>query len=175
MGMDYYIKANIKNNCENDFPEGLSNFFEQFPVSDFNSEVRQVSQILDINLDAFQAYDHGTDDLKEEQCWQDIEAFASLVDSFINKIEQNRDYYRKVRYNKDGASVNGQLHELFSKNDVNAMADMLHSLHQNSDIYFPEDRGYLSENRIVKDLYELKETLSCYKKAGATEILLSYG
>jgi hypothetical protein len=57
MGMDYYIKANKKNNCEDFFTEGLSNFFEQFPVSDFNSEVRQVSKILNINLDAFQMYD----------------------------------------------------------------------------------------------------------------------
>jgi hypothetical protein len=175
MGMDYYIKANIKNNYENDFPDGLSNFFEQYPVSEFNSEVRQVSKILNINLDAFQLYDHGTDDLKEEQCWQDIEAFASLVDSFINKIEQNKDYYKEVRYNKDGASVNDQLHEIFSKSDVNAMANMLHNLHQNSDIYYPVDRGYLSANRIVKDLYDLKEILNCYKKTGATKIQLSYG
>ena len=175
MGMDYFIRANIETDCENDFPERLSNFFEQFPVSDFNTEVRQVSKILNINLDAFQVYDHGTDDLKEEQCWQDIETFTSLVDSFINKIEQNKDYHKQVRYNKDGASVNDQLHELFNRNDVDAMANMLYGMHQNPDINYPIDRGYLSENRIVKDLYELMDILNCYKKTGATKIQLSYG
>lgn len=28
MGMDYFIKADIDTDCDNDFPESLSNFLE---------------------------------------------------------------------------------------------------------------------------------------------------
>jgi len=174
--MYYSIVANKETNCEDFFPEGLSNFLEQFPVSEYHSEVRQVSQILNINLDSFQLYDDGDADVQEKQnYWQDIDAFAALVDSFINKIAENKDYYKKIRYSKNTDSLNQQLNELLYTKDENSLINQLEQLYENKDLSFPPDRGYLSANRIIEDLNELKGILNCYKKAGATKIKLLYG
>lgn len=175
MGMDYNIVANKETNCEDYFPEGLSNFLEQFPVSEYHSEVRQVSQILNINLDPFQVYDDGDPDVQEKKnYWQDIDTFAFLVDGFINKISENKDYYKKIRYNKNTDSLNEQLNELLHTKDENSLKNQLEQLYENKDLSFPPDRGYLSANRIVEE-NELKRILNCYKKAGATKIKLLHG
>lgn len=174
--MDYSIIANKETNCEHFFPEGLSNFLEQYPSSEYHSEVRQVSQILNINLEPFQIYDDGEPDTQEKpNYWQDIDTFTSLVDSFINKIAENKDYYKKIRYNKKAESLNEQLNEQLHIKDEKSLTNLLEQLYENKDLSFPPDRGYLSANRIVEDLNELKGILNCYKNAGATKIKLLYG
>jgi len=108
MGMYYGIKPNKNIPCKDIFPEGLSNFMEKLPFTDYNSEVRQVSQILDINLEAFHIYYDGTNDSDSvQEYWQNIDTIISIVDSLINKIEQNKDYFKQVRYIKDAAPFPG--------------------------------------------------------------------
>jgi len=175
--MDYFIKADIDTDCDDDFPESLSNFLEQYPVSDFQGEARQISKILNINLDPFFVYGTGYEGPEEEQkFWQDLAAFEALVDSFLSKIAENKEYYKQVRYNSAADSLREQMHDLLlHKKDEESLARAFQLLHESPDVSFPTDRGYLSSNRIVDDLNALKALLNSYKHAGATKIMLSYG
>lgn len=173
--MDYSIVADKDNSCDDFFPEGLSNFLEQLPSSEYNSEVRQVSQILNINLDAFLIYDDGSGDSEEQNYWQDIDAFITFVESFIDKIAENKEYFKEVRYTKNVDSLNDQLHEVLHKKDEDLMKNLLDQLYANPDLSLPPDRGYLSDYRIVEDLNDLKRILDCYKSSGAAKIKLLYG
>ena len=177
MSMDYFIKADIKTDCDDDFPESLSNFLEQYPVSDFQGEARQISKILNINLEPFFVYETGDESPEEMQTlWQDLAIFEALINSFLSKIAENKEYYKQVRYNGAAQSLNEQMHELLlHKKDEESLAKAFQLLHKNPDVSFPHDRGYLSSNRIVDDLNALKAILNCYKQAGATKIMLSYG
>ena len=110
MSMDYFIKADIDTDCDDDFPESLSNFLEQYPVSDFQGEARQISKILNINLDPFFVYGTGYEGPEEEQkFWQDLAAFEALVDSFLSKIAENKEYYKQVlaEYPENGLAKAG--------------------------------------------------------------------
>lgn len=174
MGMDYGIRANIKTTCDGYFPEGLSNFLEQLPMTDYNSEVRQVSQILTINLDLFQLLDNGYPETATQDYWQDIDPLIALVESFLAKIAVNKQYYEEVRYAKSTGALNDQLHELLHNNNEAFMKGLLDQLYSNADTSFPPDHGYLRNGIIVQDLNELLRLLNCYKKAGATKVELNY-
>ncbi|MBO9203349.1 MULTISPECIES: hypothetical protein [Niastella] len=175
MSMDYSIQANVDTDCDDFFPELLSNFLEQITITEYNSEVKQVSEILNINLDAFLMYWEGDSDT-EDKYWQDIDTFASLIDNFIIKISENKDYYRKVRYNSHNRdSLSDQLHELLHSNDEQSLTNVLSTLYSTPGLDLPFDRGYLSSNQILDDLNDLQSILNCYKEAGATKIRLLYG
>jgi len=170
MGMDYYITANVKTECKDDFPNGLSFFFEQIGGYGEKSMVSQVEQILDIDLSTFQSYDFMENEESDSTYWKDIKEFEEIVDLFLKKIELEPDYYKKVKYNPI-VPVYG-----FST-DSTKMAEMKKTQeeYENHPMYgYPNDHGFLSEEIIIKELNELKSLLNCYRKAGATMIKLNY-
>src|SRR3712207_841807 len=102
MGMDYFIVPDKETDCTDDFPELLSNFFEQVAGLGETAEVRQVSRILGIDLSIFQDIeDPSVNFQKSKKHWQDLNKFIAVVDTFIAKIKEQPDYYTKVQYNPD--------------------------------------------------------------------------
>lgn len=65
MGMNYYIVPNKQTNCENNFGNGLSFFFEQIGGYGEAAEVEQVSKILSIDLSVFQDVEYDPEDTAE--------------------------------------------------------------------------------------------------------------
>ena len=104
MGLSYFIVPDKKVSCEDRFPEGLSLFFQQIGGYHGNSEVSQVSKILDIDLNAFQNCDQDFEirnTAEEKPFWQNIDSFSRLIDDFLAKIAESPDYYKFVRHRKD--------------------------------------------------------------------------
>lgn len=98
MGMDYYISANIETDCSDNFPSGLSFFFEQVGGYGEKSMVSQVEQILDIDLSTFQKCDFMENEESDSTYWKDINEFESLIDLFLNKIDSSPQYYKEVKF-----------------------------------------------------------------------------
>ena len=172
MGMYYSITADKTTNCEDDFPESLSHFFEQVGGCGDKSEVMQVSRILEIDLSVFQLYDYGTTNVKKEKrYWQCLDRFASIVEAFIKKISENPDYYKKVLHNND---YDSQMNKIMYAKDEDSLLKVVEELYSDPSTSFPPDRGYLSQNEIMDDLIALKGLLDCYKESRATKIKLTY-
>lgn len=170
MGMDYYIKANAETECEDNFPSGLSFFFEQIGGYGEKSMVSQVEQILDIDLSTFQSYDFMENEESDSIYWKDINEFESVIDLLLKKIDANPEYYEEVKYHPI-LPVYG-----FST-DSTKMAEMKRTQEEfeNHPMYgYPNDHGFLSKRIIVKELKKLKSLISCYRKGGATMIKLNY-
>lgn len=168
--MDYYITANIETECKDDFPSGLSFFFEQVGGSGEKSMVSQVEQILDIDLSTFQSYDFMENEESDSTYWKNINEFEAIIDLFLKEIDSDFDYYKKVKYHPI-VPVYG-----FST-DSTEMAEMKKTQeeYENHPMYgYPNDHGFLSEGKIIKELKELKSLLTCYRKGGATMIKLNY-
>lgn len=170
IGMDYSIEANVKTNCQDNFPSGLSFFFEQVGGYGDKSMVSQVERILNIDLSTFQEYDFIDNEESSEKYWKNITKFESLIDKFISKIKANPKYYQKIKYNPIKLGVD------FSS-DPNEMKKIEQNQkeYENHPMYgYPNDNKYLSSKAILKDLETLKNILKCYKKSGATKIKLNY-
>ena len=67
MGKDYYIFTDKETDCTDDFPEGLSNFFEQVGGFGDTAEAEQVSRILGIDLSIFQDVQPADADIRKSK------------------------------------------------------------------------------------------------------------
>ncbi|MBS0425458.1 MAG: hypothetical protein JSR71_13845 [Proteobacteria bacterium] len=176
MGMSYDIIPNKQTKCANDFGNGLSFFFEQVGGYGETAEVEQVSQVLKIDLNVFQDVDYNYDDQNDvANHWHDIDTISSLVDTFINKIVAQPNYYKQVHHNPvDRNKLVDEENELWKLTDTVERDKKIEALHQQPFYYYPNDRGYLSQGKLLKDLQTLKKTLGCYKKSGVTKIRFEY-
>ena len=176
MGMSYDIIPNKETKCANDFGNGLSFFFEQVGGYGETAEVEQVSQILKIDLSIFQDIDYNYDDKNNiTEHWHDIDSLVFIVDTFINKITTHPDYYKQVLHNP--IDRNKQLDEeskLWEIQDTTLRNQKIEEIHKQPFYYYPNDYGYLSKGRLLKDLQILKKTLECYKKNGVTKVRFEY-
>ena len=176
MGMTYDIIPNKQTKCANDFGNGLSFFFEQVGGYGETAEVEQVSQVLKIDLSVFQDVDYNYDDKADvAEHWHDIDSLSLLVDTFINKIAFQPDYYKQIHHNP--TDRNKQIDEesrLWQLADTVERDKKIEALHQQPFYYYPNDYGYLSQGRLLKDLHTLKRTLDCYKKNGVTKVRFEY-
>lgn len=186
MGMYYSIKANIETSCKDDFPESLSYFFEAIGGWGEESEVAQVSKILDIDLSTFQDYYfYDMSETEEEATWKDLNAFQALIQLFIQKIDSNPDYFKEVIYNPKRTkldSLNSNLHEKLKDQktiqeqlkEIQLLDQKIQEETEDEFYLYPADRKYLSNNQLKRDLQVLNSILDCYKKKGATKIQLGY-
>lgn len=168
--MDYYIESNIKTRCKDDFPSGLSFFFEQLGGFDEKSMVSQVEKILKIDLSTFQDYDFDGEENPNKH-WKNINAFEKTIDDLLLKIKADPNYYKKVKFNTIDPPDYG-----FSSDKIKMeRIRQKQREYEKSPLFgFPIDNGYLSSNEFVSDLNQLKNILKCYKKYGATKIKLGY-
>lgn len=170
MSMTYLIEPNIKTLCKNEFPEGLSYFFEQFGGYADKSIVSQVEKVLDIDLKTFQEYDFPENDNPSKKYWKEIKEFESVINLFINKIKSNPDYYKRIKYNPIKVVYGFSTDSLETKRINQTQKE-----NQSHPMFgYPNDDDYLSSKAILKDLENLKALLNCYKKSGATKIKLTY-
>ncbi|MCM0664514.1 hypothetical protein [Flavobacterium tyrosinilyticum] len=168
--MDYYIEANGKTNCKDDFPSGLSFFFEQVGGFEEKSMVMQVEKILKINLSIFQDYDFEGEENSSKH-WKNIKTFEKTIDDLLLKIKANPDYYKKVKYNSANPPSYGYSTD---KKEMERMKKQQREYEKSPLFGYPADNGYLSSKKFVEELNQLKSILNCYKKHGATKIKLSY-
>lgn len=170
VGMSYSIEANVETKCKDDFPPGLSFFFEQIGGFGDKSMVTQVEKILDIDLSTFQEYDYMDNEDPSDKYWKNITKFEAVLDKLLLKISENPKYYQSVKYNPIQS-------EYAFSSDPNEMKNIKakEQEYENHPMYgYPYDTKYLSTNAIVDDLQLLKSILKCYKKSGATKIKLNY-
>ncbi|WP_157887199.1 hypothetical protein [Hymenobacter sp. PAMC 26628] len=112
MGMDYYISPNTEVKCENEFPERLSQFFEQIGGYGEFAEATQISKILDIDLSIFQDIDYDVHDKSEDTAhWHTVDEYLSTIENFINKLTERPTYYTQVLHGAtpDNSSIANQV------------------------------------------------------------------
>ena len=176
MGMNYEIIPNKQIKCSNDFGNGLSFFFEQVEGYGETAEVEQVSKILQVDLSIFQDVDYNYDDTTDViKHWHALDSLIIIVDTLLDKIAAQPEYYKQVHHNP--IDRNKQVDEesnLWKLTDSVERDKKIEGLRQQPFYYYPNDRGYLSEGRLIKDLQILKKTLNCYKKSGVTKIRFEY-
>ncbi len=175
MGMSYDIVPNNQTKCANNFGEGLSFFFEQVEGYGETAEVEQVSRIFKLDLSVFQDYNYIYDDADDvKKHWHEITTFSNLVDTFIQRIIANPEYYLQVHYNPDHNKQLDEEQRLWRLTDTTERDRQLELIRRQPFYYYPPDYGYLSEGRLLKGLRTLKKTLDCYKKNGVTKIRFEY-
>ncbi|OON69226.1 hypothetical protein B0919_07950 [Hymenobacter sp. CRA2] len=174
--MNYFIQPDRELDCPNDFPEGLSYFFEQVGGYGEGSEVAQVSGLLGLDLSAFQHYGY-FDDEDEPQFWQDLGGFIALVDAFLRRLAEEPHYYRAINHRTptNWEATTEQLEATLLSPDTSMAYDLLAQLPKMPQNPYPEDRGYLSSGQLGQDLQTLRQTLACYQQYGAQKIMLIYG
>lgn len=187
MGMDYYIIPEIEVNCESEFPEGLSFFFEQVGGYEEYAEVSQVSKILQIDLSVFQEISYDDEEeystfLDEEKeatdvsstIWHSTVTTMHLIDDLLVRIAAFPTYYKQVLYNPARRSNLDSLLQVATVRDEERLKQELEELKSNRHFAYPPNYGYLSEGRIVEDLKILRNTLTCYERGGASRFKLIY-
>ena len=172
--MTYFLVPDKKGSCSDDFPDGLSYFFEQIGGFDEKAEVAQVSRVLQIDLSVFQDVEYNYEDEKEvKKHWHNLPEFASIVDILIAKIKMTPDYYKKVIHDPDYQKHLEESIRIGSSGDTTQYSQWLKEA-EKSNYYYPPDHGYLREGRILKDLNDLKKTLDCYQKNGVIRVRIEY-
>jgi hypothetical protein len=95
MGMDYYLRTDPPREHVPDFPEPLSNFFEQWGGYKESSLVGQTEKLLKIDLKLFQKTGHPE---MPDHVFHEIIAVRKVVSTFIEKIKAAPKFYEKVKY-----------------------------------------------------------------------------
>lgn len=171
MSMNYYIFANVDNDCKGAFPAELSFFFEQIGGFGDKSLVSQVETILDIDLSAFQNIDASEGEESDASYWQNIDAFEAVIDNLLDNIKSNPEYHKEVKFHP--------LNPVYGySSDSTRMAEIkaAQQAYEDHPMYgYPNEGGYLTKGRIILDLENLKALLKCYRENGATKIKLDYG
>ena len=174
--MTYFLIPDKKSSCTDDFPEGLSFFFQELGGFEDKAEVAQVSRILKIDLSVFQDVGYNYEDKAEVgKHWHNLTKFASIVDSLIAKIEAHPQYYKKVIYNPGYDKNQEKSQKIILSGDTAKIRQYLENAEKDPRYYYPPDRGYLKEGRILRDLYQLKVVLDCYRRNGVTKVRLEFG
>lgn len=186
MGMDYFIIPDIQVECDDNFPEGLSFFFEQIGGYGEYAEVEQVSRILQIDLSVFQEisfesegeYDEGNNESEVEEeshtTWHDVKLIVDIVNALLNKIDAFPDYYKQVIHSPNRKNDIQKLMQTISKGENENAVHQLETLQAHEFYNYPYDKDYLSKGKIVEDLIALRETLQCYQGKGVSKIKLLY-
>jgi len=189
MGMDYYIIPESEVNCQHEFPESLSFFFEQVGGYEEYAEVSQISKILQIDLSVFQeiSYDDdenyggpiGEDEEDESPedssiIWHDTATIIVLINSLLAKIMAFPDYYKQVLHNPNRKQDLNSLFYITASGDEEKIKQGLEILEAKPLFGYPSDYGYLSNGELVEDLKILRKTLTCYEDSGVSRFKLMY-
>ena len=169
MGMYYYLIPETETECTNDFPSGLSYFFEQVGGYDEYATVSQLENELDIDLSLFQKT--FTDDesmFKEMEEYGQIknaekefkkhkeetriktDSLLELLIEFKKKLDKSKDFAGKIKFNNN------------------------QTIPENIRILCPPEIEYYRNGEFIKDLNKLILTLECYKKDGVEYLRLGY-
>lgn len=189
MGMDYYIIPESEVNCQHEFPESLSFFFEQVGGYEEYAEVSQVSRILQIDLSVFQEISYDDDenyggpveeDEEEESpddsptIWHDTATVVLVIDSLLAKITAFPDYYKQVLHNPTRKQDLNTLFQVTASGNEEKIKQGLEELESKPLFGYPSDYGYLSKGELVEDLKILRKTLMCYEDNGVSRFKLMY-
>lgn len=189
MGMDYYIIPELEVNCQDEFPEGLSFFFEQVGGYEEYAEVSQVSKILQIDLSVFQEISYDDDenyggpfDEDEEDespedsttIWHDTATVVLVIDNLLAKIAAFPDYYKQVLHNPNRKQDLNTLFQVTASGNEETIKLGLETLESKPLFGYPSDYGYLSKGELVEDLKILRKTLMCYEDNGVSRFKFMY-
>jgi hypothetical protein len=175
MGMSYILITDKETTCTGRFPYQLGYFFEAIGGYGEKSEVVQVSQLLNVDLNTFQHYDYGEDDPAiEKTFWKDVSHYEQVIHTLIDSINAHPDYHIHLKY--DPKPWPGVVHSLDSikPGDTDRLKKVLADYEQNPASLYPADSGYLREGRILNDLNDLLKTLNCFRSQGVKQIKLLY-
>lgn len=169
MGMYYYLVPETETECTDDFPSGLSYFFEQVGGYDEYAVVSQLEIELNIDLSLFQnTY------IEDEYLFEEMEEYGkiksakkeiikhkektkiktetmlSLLLDFKNVLHKNKDFVKKIKFNNNT------------------------DLPENIRELCPPKLAYYSNGEFLKDLNDLILILQCYKSNGVKYLRLGY-
>ena len=169
MGMYYYLIPETETNCTNDFPTGLSYFFEQVGGYGEYATVSQLENNVNIDLSLFQkTFTEDESMFKEMEEYGEIknaeqefkkhkentriatESILEVLIEFRNGLKKNKDFANTLKFNNDK--------KLPKK--VRALC--------------PPEIEYYKNGEFIKDLDILILTLECYKKDGIKYLRLGY-
>jgi hypothetical protein len=181
MGMHFVIKLDKKVECEDSFPNGLSWFFERSGAFMETSEYKQISLLLDIDLNIFDTSTHPYTEYGEPQgLVLKVDFFKSKVNEFINKLELNPNIDRKIIYDakfKNEEEQRNLMDIQFENMQKKLMGLELMDL-TNSDLDYstthPIRNDYISSGQLKNDLIELLSIITCYEKCGVKNATLIY-
>ena len=173
--MNYFIIAEKETDCNLSFPDQLSSFFEQIGGFEEKSEVVQTSQILGIDLSAFQNFDYeGSEPDEEKKFWTDCNLFLSITKEFIDKIEAHPTFHEKVKHDSDMEKRGEQMNRIFNSTSPESIIGFLQEQQKDEQYGFPPDHGYLKEGRLLNDLRAFQKTVECLMGAGHQKMKLLY-
>jgi hypothetical protein len=150
MGMDYYIMPKEEVQCANEFPEKLSQFFEQVGGYYESAAASQVSKILAIYLSIFQDIDYDVNEEEEEELhWYSIDEYLLIINGLLDKIKQNPAYYEQVCYEAEQSSSHfvSELKQIALLQ--NEQEENWGILKNKCERRYPPDYGYLSSGQII--------------------------
>ncbi|MFD0964541.1 hypothetical protein ACFQ1O_11055 [Pseudofulvibacter geojedonensis] len=167
--MYYYLIPETDTGCVDDFPSGLSYFFEQVGGYDEYATVSQLENELDIDLSLFQnIYIDDKSIFEEMEKYGEIrdaeeefkkhaektkirtESMFDLLLIFKNKLEKNRDFANKIKFNSN-----------------KELSESIRTL-------YPPEIEYYKNGKFLKDLDALISIINCYKKNGVRYLRLGY-
>lgn len=169
MGMYYYLIPETETDCTNEFPTGLSYFFEQVGGYGDYSTVSQLEKELNIDLSLFQnIFNENESDFSvmeeygeiqsaekefkkhKEETRMQTESMLELVKEFKNKLNENEDFTNEIKFNSN---------LILPKNIRNL---------------YPPEIEYYENGEFIKDLNYLMLTLECYIQYEVKYLRLGY-
>lgn len=170
--MNYYIFSDIKSENNIAFPEKLSQFFEHYYAFGEESEVAQISELLDVDLAIFQKYNNPAD---KDVIWLDINDLVETTHKLIDRLRSRSGYFRQIRFGGiPGDVFRNEFLKATADKDQVKINELVRRWQNTPDSAFPPDTGYLSSNLIMMDLLRLDKILLQIKESGGKKINLVY-
>lgn len=178
MSMNYFIQSDRETNCKENFGNTLSFFFEQIGGYGETAEVIQVEKILNIDLSLFQKVSSGSEtefgNVKTIENWISIDTLRNLVELFLNKIDQNKEFYKKIIHNENIDKIRIEIERINKITDREKWASEMKKLEENPTYFYPPNSHYFENGQFTNELNNLLETLNCFKKNNVEKVQLIY-
>ncbi len=169
MGMYYYLIPETETNCTNDFPTGLSYFFDQVGGYGEYATVSQLESILNIDLSLFQKTF-----IEDESMFEEMEEYGEIknAEQEYKKHKENTriatDYILEILIEfRDGLKKNKDFANTLKFNNNKTLPEEVRAL-------CPPEIEYYKNGKFINDLDTLILTLECYKKNGIKYLRLGY-
>ncbi|MDQ3108285.1 MAG: hypothetical protein M3R17_00175 [Bacteroidota bacterium] len=171
MSSSYFIFCDDENKESFTFPGGLSFFFEQYGGFDNQSEVAQLSVLLQIDLSVFQQYDVPESD---EVTWHEISVVKNKMEEFIAKLKSAPSVFQSIKYGSESSQFPNELMQAGQARDVKRLQELIRQMQNDPQATYPLNRGYIESGNLINDLTALDAKLKESEQDGVKKIKFLY-